>query len=873
MNSHQRAAREFEINTAVQHPQFGTGVIVPTPTDAQLEPNEVAVLFTVGAQSILLKVFKTDLTEAEQGFAPTGVPTGWPEDEPWPSKQEPEAAHPAQASESVAEPAANTTEPTPAPAVPVLAPDVNLIHHVLERRYQPGQLIELRVPGVANANKSVVLGRLYTAQEKLAVDITHIVSTTNAPAIYTGLQEIRNDSAHRSVVTNDFAAGRGGAGAEEIERYRWLLVDVDAARAEGFEKASSTDAEKAAALDVVKKVVAYFAELGVQGDLIDSGNSYHFIPAIDLPATFENEQLIKRVLERLAAKFDTSDAHIDTSVYDRPRICKLPGTLSRKGISTPDRPHRLSTVVSEAADLRPIPLEVLLQIAELEDTPKLVAQVAISTKQIRNSMDYVLGFADWAEFRYGKGKPHEGGLIAVMESFCPFDHKTGGHHAGECHIGVNKEGKCCFSCKHNSCRGKHGWREFRAEVERQRGEMYQHGVVMSGVRMVTTVGPTIASASKTDTDLAETPVKAAGTQGEIQQEIIDRNFPAFDGKAPAKVRMLIECFLRGGTNFFGALSGAGKTWLALTAVKALTTGEPMFGIGMFSVPRITPVLYLIPEDDEATFKYRLGCMRMTQNSELFRYRTCSQGAVLPLTNELTLAAINYLHHGGKYPHVLVVVDTAVRFMVPGKDMNQATNNTLSDDKDKLQSVGADLLFLHHATKMSGKADMTLENILSRTGDFGAMADCVWGLRRDEKLFDYGDGPEEVDVINRKLRAPVTPKPFRIRLKDRPVHGDKGKNLIEELGTPQHVDEEEANRAQGDRVQAIIANDPKVSFRALKEELHLGNEKVKRLAKEKGWVQKPLEGVDPKTGKNTKVFYWTQFLLEPVRDRLEHEEAA
>jgi AAA domain len=873
MNSHQQAAREFEINTVVQHPQFGTGVIVPTPTEAQLESNEVAVRFTVGAQSILLRVLKMDLTEVGQAFAPTGVPTERPADRPWPGKQEPETKWPAQPGESVAGPAADTPEPTPAPEVPVLAADVNVIRHVLQRRYRPGQIIELRVPGVTKGTKKVVLGGIYTDREKLTADIAQIVSTTNAPAIYTGLQEIRNDMAHRAAVTNDLATGRGGAGAEEIERYLWLLIDVDAIRAEGFEKASSTDAEKASALDLLNKVVDYFVELGVHGDVVDSGNSYHFIPAIDLPATFENEQLIRKVLESLAAKFDTSEAHIDTSVYDRPRICKLPGTLSRKGISTPDRPHRLSTVVSEAAHLQAIPPEVLRKIAGLENVPQPAAQVAVSNEEIRNSMDYVLGFADWAGFRYGKEKPHEGGLIVVLESVCPFPHKTGGHHAGECHIGVNKEGKFCFSCKHNSCRGKHGWKEFRAEVERQRGEVYQHGVVMCGLRTATTAGSTITSLSKTDTDLAETTVPAAAMQGEIAQEIIDRNFPAFDGKAPAKVRMLIEGFLRGGTNFFGALSGAGKTWLALTAAKALTTGEPMFGIETFSIPCITPVLYLIPEDDEATFKYRLGCMRMTQNSELFRYRTCSQGTVLPLTNELTLAAIEYLHHGGKYPYVLVVVDTAVRFMVPGKDMNQATNNTLSDDKDKLQSVGADLLFLHHATKMSAKADMTLENILSGTGDFGAMADCVWGLRRDEKLFDYGDGPEEVDVINRKLRAPVTPKSFRIRLKNRPVDGDNSKNLIEELGSPQYVDEEEAKTDLGNRVQAIIANDPKVSVRAIKEELHLGHEKVRKLAKERGWVQRPLDEVDPKTGKTTKVFYWTQFALEPAKDQLEQKEAA
>ena len=38
-----------------------------------------------------------------------------------------------------------------------------------------------------------------------------------------------------------------------------------------------------------------------------------------------------------------------------------------------------------------------------------------------------------------------------------------------------------------------------------------------------------------------------------------------------------------------------------------------------------------------------------------------------------------------------------------------------------------------------------------------------------------------------------------------------------------------------------------------------------VAKENGWVQKALDGFDPKTGKTTKVFYWTQLALKPAED--------
>ena len=362
---------------------------------------------------------------------------------------------------------------------------------------------------------------------------------------------------------------------------------------------------------------------------------------------------------------------------------------------------------------------------------------------------------------------------------------------------------------------------------------------------------------------------------EITQEMIDANFPAYDGKPPKMPRMLIDGFLMGGVNFFGSLSGVGKSWVALAVAKALTSGEPLFGV--YPVKDIVPVLYLIPESDEADFKYRLGVIGITQNSELLRYRTITQGQTLSLTNDLTLAAIKCLHHEGKYPRVLVIADTAVRFMPTGKDMASATNNTLSNDAERLQSpeVAADLLFLHHSPKASSKADMTLENVLRDTGDFGAMSNCVFGFRRDEKLFDYGDGPEELDVINVKTRSPEKPKPFRLRLKRRAKEGEnEGRpvSVIDELGTLEFIGSDAMAIHVGDRLARIVASNPNTTLRELKDELRIGYNKIKELANERGWHQRPVP--DPNTGKPTKKFTWSQLTFgEPVKEISFDREAA
>jgi putative DNA primase/helicase len=364
--------------------------------------------------------------------------------------------------------------------LPAPKTNINVVREMLARRYKPNQIIELRVPGVTKGDRTVVLGGLYTDHEKLIADVSYIIKQTDAPAIYTGLQQLRDESAYQAVVTNALKESQPGASAEDVARYTHLLIDIDTVRPDEFKKASSTDQEKAHGVEVLNAVVDYFEGLGYKGDVIDSGNSYHFVPALDLPATRENELLIQKVLESLAARFDTDHAKIDTGVFDRPRICKLPGTPARKGPDTKERPHRWSSVLSVGV-LRPISVEDLLKIANLDAVPVPVVQVATTDENIRKSAEFLYGFLDWAKISYGPEQEHEGGLITVFESECPATDHGSGHHPGECHAGVNKEGKLAFACKHDACKGR-GWKWFRSEVEKQVGAIYSHGITFGAAQ-------------------------------------------------------------------------------------------------------------------------------------------------------------------------------------------------------------------------------------------------------------------------------------------------------------------------------------------------------------------------------------------------------
>lgn len=98
--------------------------------------------------------------------------------------------------------------------------------------------------------------------------------------------------------------------------------------------------------------------------LCDSGNGYHLLFALELPNDQASEDLIRGVLLALAAKFDTPETHIDTGNFEANRLCKLPGTFARKAPSTPERPHRQSSVLECPEILQPVSRSLLESLAD-----------------------------------------------------------------------------------------------------------------------------------------------------------------------------------------------------------------------------------------------------------------------------------------------------------------------------------------------------------------------------------------------------------------------------------------------------------------------------------------------------------------------------
>lgn len=122
--------------------------------------------------------------------------------------------------------------------------------------------------------------------------------------------------------------------------YRWLPIDFDPVRPAGI---SASKPELIEALKLRQPIIDFLKKEFGLSDPIQaiSGNGAHLLFRLpDIPATPDNQEFIKGVLEQTAQQFDNDKVHIDTTIHNPARIWKLYGTTAKKGDPIPEGPHR-----------------------------------------------------------------------------------------------------------------------------------------------------------------------------------------------------------------------------------------------------------------------------------------------------------------------------------------------------------------------------------------------------------------------------------------------------------------------------------------------------------------------------------------------------
>ena len=154
----------------------------------------------------------------------------------------------------------------------------------------------------------------------------------------------------------------------DIIARKWCLIDIDC---EKPSDTNSTDEEKEAAKQIVNSVYKFLRDEGFEPPVIcDSANGWHLLYKQAMRATPENTEIMKRFLQVLDMYFSTDKVKIDVSTFNNSRICKLYGTVSRKGSDTIDRPQRLSGFVRVPREVRVTPNEYFAKVASYLPQPE-----------------------------------------------------------------------------------------------------------------------------------------------------------------------------------------------------------------------------------------------------------------------------------------------------------------------------------------------------------------------------------------------------------------------------------------------------------------------------------------------------------------------
>jgi hypothetical protein len=333
---------------------------------------------------------------------------------------------------------------------------------------EPGQVMELRaLHSTAGRGRPCTVAGFYGYDHLDAMARQAVELTPHSAGVYFTLNRLDPDLLARRANKAEVADAGTLTADKNVLRRCWLLIDPDPVRVTGV---SSTDGEKEQGGEVTRAIRDYLQALSWPAPVFaDSGNSFHLLYRIDVPA--DDGGLVQRVLLALAHRFDSQAVKIDTAVFNPARICKLYGTWARKGDNVPDRPHRLARILEVPDAVQPVPALLLEQLAAEAPPDKKPASAAVPPNGNGNGhYRHRLKVPEWLTDRKVAYtvKGLADGRTAYLLAHCPFDPS---HTGKEVAIFQDANGKMGAKCFHNSCSGRH-WQEFKEAIGKPEAHHY-----------------------------------------------------------------------------------------------------------------------------------------------------------------------------------------------------------------------------------------------------------------------------------------------------------------------------------------------------------------------------------------------------------------
>lgn len=245
----------------------------------------------------------------------------------------------------------------------------------------------------------------------------------------------------------------------DIIKRVFIPIDIDVDRPSGV---CSTDEEKEYAHKKAIKVYRFLRENGFAEPIIcDSSSGYHIYYPVDMESNSSVEVDIKRFYEVLSNIFTDERVKIDKQVGDANRIMRLPGTWSRKGRSTDERPHRMAKILKYPTEIHRM---------SREDICRFIDKYEIKENNKENSINYYNGeksqfdlrkFIEENNIEVDKEVPWGNGGTKFVLKECPFDSS---HKSPDSAIFLSANGAISFLCFHNSC-SSYTWRDLRLKFD------------------------------------------------------------------------------------------------------------------------------------------------------------------------------------------------------------------------------------------------------------------------------------------------------------------------------------------------------------------------------------------------------------------------
>lgn len=243
----------------------------------------------------------------------------------------------------------------------------------------------------------------------------------------------------------------------DVVGYDYLMVDLDPIRIDGV---SSSDEELQKAKEKANEIYVFMKNIGFYKPIIAySGNGVHLLYKVNLSKTQERIDLMHKCLNVLSMYFSDEYIKVDTVNYNPSRICKLYGTVARKGANDTDngRPHRLSRIIGDNDEpILTTDIGYIKKLADMDlkkDEPMRYNNYSPSSFDLDEWLDkYGVG--------YRKASYHDGDKY-ILTNGCPFNSDHKGKDACIFH---SRGGALGFHCFHNSCADK-TWKDVRLLFE------------------------------------------------------------------------------------------------------------------------------------------------------------------------------------------------------------------------------------------------------------------------------------------------------------------------------------------------------------------------------------------------------------------------